>query len=94
MTEKKQDMSEAYQDWITQYQESLEKVCLVKDEARTTISGKSVKELYTPLDLPGFDHQKDLGMPGEYPYTRGIHSTMYHGRLWTMRQFSGFAFPP
>lgn len=56
----------------------------------TTISGKKIKELYTPLDLDGFDYQRDLGFPGEYPYTRGVHPTMYRGRLWTMRQFSGF----
>lgn len=56
----------------------------------TTISGKEIKELYTPADLHGFDYQKDLGFPGEYPFTRGIHSTMYRGRMWTIRQFSGF----
>lgn len=56
----------------------------------TTISGKEIKELYTPAELHGFDYQKDLGFPGEYPFTRGIHSTMYRGRMWTIRQFSGF----
>lgn len=56
----------------------------------TTVSGKKIKELYTPLDLDGFDYAQHLGFPGEYPYTRGIHPTMYRGRLWTMRQFSGF----
>lgn len=56
----------------------------------TTVSGRKIRELYTPDDLPGFDYEKELGFPGEYPFTRGIHPTMYHGRLWTMRQFSGF----
>jgi methylmalonyl-CoA mutase N-terminal domain/subunit len=56
----------------------------------TTVSGKEIKELYTPLDLDGFDYVHELGFPGEYPFTRGIHPTMYRGRLWTMRQFSGF----
>ena len=56
----------------------------------TTISGKKIKELYTPADLDGFDYSKELGFPGEYPFTRGIHPSMYRGRLWTMRQFSGF----
>jgi methylmalonyl-CoA mutase N-terminal domain/subunit len=56
----------------------------------TTISGKKIKELYTPLDITAFDFEKDLGFPGEYPFTRGVHPTMYRGRLWTMRQFSGF----
>lgn len=56
----------------------------------TTISGREINELYTPVDLDGFDYLKQSGFPGEYPYTRGIHPTMYRGRLWTMRQFSGF----
>ncbi len=56
----------------------------------TTVSGKEIKELYTPLDLDGFDYTHELGFPGEFPFTRGIHPTMYRGRLWTMRQFSGF----
>lgn len=56
----------------------------------TTVSGKEIRELYTPLDLDGFDYTHQLGFPGEYPFTRGIHPTMYRGRLWTMRQFSGF----
>jgi methylmalonyl-CoA mutase N-terminal domain/subunit len=56
----------------------------------TTVSGKDIKELYTPMDLENFDYTQELGFPGEYPFTRGIHPTMYRGRLWTMRQFSGF----
>jgi methylmalonyl-CoA mutase N-terminal domain/subunit len=56
----------------------------------TTVSGKEIRELYTPLDLDGFNYNHQLGFPGEYPFTRGIHPTMYRGRLWTMRQFSGF----
>jgi methylmalonyl-CoA mutase N-terminal domain/subunit len=56
----------------------------------TTISGYPIRRLYTPADLPGWDPDRDLGFPGEPPYTRGIHSTMHRGRLWTMRQFAGF----
>jgi methylmalonyl-CoA mutase N-terminal domain/subunit len=56
----------------------------------TTISGYPIRRLYTPADLPGWDPNRDLGLPGEPPYTRGIHSTMHRGRLWTMRQFAGF----
>jgi methylmalonyl-CoA mutase N-terminal domain/subunit len=48
------------------------------------------KPVYTPADLAGFDAERRLGRPGEYPFTRGIHPTMYRGRLWTMRQFAGF----
>ena len=46
--------------------------------------------LVTPADLGGFDYLGELGVPGEYPYTRGVHPTMYRGRLWTMRQYAGF----
>jgi methylmalonyl-CoA mutase N-terminal domain/subunit len=56
----------------------------------TTISGYPIRRLYTPADLCDWDADRDLGLPGEPPYTRGIHSTMYRGRLWTMRQFAGF----
>src|SRR5271169_2029867 len=56
----------------------------------TTISGYLIRRLYTPADLSGWDPDRDLGLPGEPPYTRRIHSTMNRGRLWTMRQFAGF----
>jgi methylmalonyl-CoA mutase N-terminal domain/subunit len=48
-------------------------------------------DCYSPGDLPAFDYEAELGLPGKYPFTRGIHPTMYKGRLWTMRQYSGFA---
>ncbi len=48
------------------------------------------KPLYGPEELAGFDPARQLGEPGRFPFTRGIHPTMYRGRLWTMRQFSGF----
>lgn len=53
--------------------------------------GLKHKNLYTPLDLDGFDYEKDLGFPSEYPYTRGVQPTMYRGRLWTMRMYAGFS---
>jgi methylmalonyl-CoA mutase N-terminal domain/subunit len=56
----------------------------------TTVSGFPIQRLYTPADLPGWDPDLELGYPGAPPYTRGIHSTMHRGRLWTMRQFAGF----
>ena len=56
----------------------------------TTISGHPIRRLYTPSDLPNWSPDRELGFPGEPPYTRGIHSTMHRGRLWTMRQFAGF----
>ena len=59
----------------------------------TTISGRPIECLYTPDDLPDFDYRRDLNNPGEFPYTRGIHSRGYLGKLWTMRQFAGFGTP-
>ncbi|MGB7170334.1 MAG: methylmalonyl-CoA mutase family protein, partial [Acidobacteriaceae bacterium] len=62
----------------------------------TTVSGTPVRRLYTEADLPeDWNSNRDafLGQPGQPPYTRGIHPTGYRGRLWTMRQFSGFASP-
>src|SRR5260370_6527795 len=56
----------------------------------TTISGHPIRRLYTKADLPNWDPERDLGFPGEPPYTRGIHSSMHRSRLWTMRQFAGF----
>jgi len=57
----------------------------------TTSSGLNIEPVYTPDDLPGYDYQAELGYPGEYPYTRGIQPSMYRSRLWTMRQYAGFA---
>src|SRR4051812_43063870 len=60
----------------------------------TTISGVPIRRLYTQADLPAdWNYDEYLGYPGEPPYTRGIHSTGYRGKLFTMRQFSGFASP-
>ncbi|HEY5493976.1 MAG TPA: methylmalonyl-CoA mutase family protein [Candidatus Anoxymicrobiaceae bacterium] len=58
-----------------------------------TVSGREVDRLAGPWDLGGFDYARDLGFPGEYPFTRGVHSTMYRGRPWTIRQFMGFGDP-
>jgi methylmalonyl-CoA mutase N-terminal domain/subunit len=60
-----------------------------RDELFETISGEPVKPLYTPVDLPE-DLDEAIGLPGEFPYTRGVYASMYRGRLWTMRQFAGF----
>jgi len=56
----------------------------------STISGEPIKRLYTPIDITDADPVNDIGFPGQYPYTRGIHPTGYRGRLWTMRMFAGF----
>jgi methylmalonyl-CoA mutase N-terminal domain/subunit len=64
-----------------------------KDLHPFTISGLPIKPLYGPGDLAHQDYSRDLGVPGEYPFTRGIHPTMYRGKMFTMRQFSGFGTP-
>ncbi len=64
--------------------------CPVQDIDFTTVSSEAVEPLYTPEDIADLDYDRDLGYPGEYPYTRGVYPTMYRGRYWTMRQFSGF----
>ncbi len=75
-------------DW-----EKKSKTCKERDQEFTTVSGLSIKTLYTHEDLKGFDYNRDLGYPGEFPFTRGVYTNMYRGRLWTMRQFSGFGTP-
>src|SRR2546429_9227087 len=59
----------------------------------STLSDLEIARVYAPDDLPALDPARDLGLPGEYPFTRGIHPTMYRRRLWTLRQFSGFGSP-
>src|SRR6185436_10439740 len=62
----------------------------VRDDAEfTTVSGRALEPVYSAPDIPA-DEAKRLSLPGEFPFTRGIHATMYRGRLWTMRQFAGF----
>jgi methylmalonyl-CoA mutase N-terminal domain/subunit len=61
-----------------------------RDADFETISGEPLEPLYTPDDVADVDHDRDLGYPGEYPFTRGVYHSMYRGRLWTMRQFAGF----
>jgi methylmalonyl-CoA mutase N-terminal domain/subunit len=59
----------------------------------TTVSSVPIDALYTPDSLADFDPEHDLGFPGQYPFARGVHPTMYRSRLWTMRQFAGFGTP-
>lgn len=62
-----------------------------RKEKFTTGSGQEVKRLYTPEDVKDIDYKDEIGYPGQYPFTRGVQPTMYRGRLWTMRQYAGFA---
>ncbi|MDP2959911.1 MAG: methylmalonyl-CoA mutase family protein, partial [candidate division Zixibacteria bacterium] len=66
--------------------EELYKSCKAPNKKFITVSGEEVEPLYTPLDIEKVDFSKDISFPGEYPYTRGIRTNMYRGRLWTMRQ--------
>jgi methylmalonyl-CoA mutase N-terminal domain/subunit len=83
------DIKRAYERWKRNRYARAQEPC-ASPGAFTTVSGRKIKELYTPADLPRFEYSRDLNFPGEYPFTRGIHPTMHRGRLWTMRQFSGF----
>ena len=67
-----------------------EKPGTAADPRFTTVSGRPIDAFYRPSDTREIDYARDLGDPGQYPYTRGIHETMYRGRAWTMRQFAGF----
>lgn len=72
---------------LAEYEAAYEKACTKVPERKNLAHNK----VYTPLDLEGFDYEKDLGFPGAYPYTRGVQPTMYRGRFWTMRMYAGFA---
>lgn len=87
-------MWEELKTYLQKWQEGPLKKTLEKAPERQpsffTSSGAEVKRLYTPLDIDGLDYMESLSFPGEYPFTRGVQSTMYRGRLWTMRQYAGF----
>ena len=74
----------AYGEWRAAYGLSPE-----RDAPFTTLSAEDVRPLYTELDLPA-DPESAIGLPGQYPFTRGVYPSMYRGQLWTMRQFAGF----
>ena len=83
------DVHQALHDWEqTTLKETLDRHPERYEEFITT-SGEPVKRLYTPLDVDG-EYLEKTGLPGEYPFTRGVHPTMHRGRLWTMRMFAGF----
>ena len=83
--------SKSKQEWQdTTLAKSLQKA--PERQERFEISSETgVETLYTPEDIAGRDYNEFIGYPGEYPFTRGIQPTMYRGRLWTMRQYAGFA---
>ncbi|MEE9236269.1 MAG: methylmalonyl-CoA mutase family protein [Thermoplasmata archaeon] len=85
----RQDVSRSHRRWEENtYRQSSH--AREDEEAFETLSGIPTRACYAPDDLSSWDYMKKSGFPGEYPYTRGIHPTMYRGRLWTMRQYAGF----
>jgi len=74
--------------WRESFQESIAKTG-ERLKRFSTVSDRPVRSLYTPLDLRDHDHARDIGFPGQYPFTRGVQPSMYRGRLWTMRMFAG-----
>src|SRR5512132_2795599 len=63
----------------------------LRKKAFKNLSGIEIQGAYAPAAISDFDYARDLGEPGEFPFTRAVYPTMYRGRLWTMRQFAGFA---
>ncbi|MFW9934933.1 MAG: methylmalonyl-CoA mutase [Candidatus Thorarchaeota archaeon] len=90
VTKEKEPASQMKRDWEkTTLKKTLEQSPERRDRFITT-SSRPIARLYTPTDIVDFDYEEHLGFPGQYPYTRGVYPTMYRGRLWTMRMFSGF----
>ena len=83
-------LRQSLEDWDKR---SLQKTLAGMPERKNkfvTTSSEPINRLYTPLDVEGLDYDRDLGLPGDYPYTRGVHPTLHRGKLWTMRMFAGF----
>ncbi|KAB2907641.1 MAG: methylmalonyl-CoA mutase family protein [Ignavibacteriales bacterium] len=86
-------MSDA--NYTKKLNEYKEKVAKAKDNGLkyTTVSGEPIEVLYGPHDTENIDYMQNIGFPGEFPYTRGVHPNGYRGKIWTMRQFAGFGSP-
>lgn len=84
------EIKSEYRKWSDKLEPKLAKRPEKKADFVNT-SGIPIKRVCTPLDMADSDYMKQLGLPGEYPFTRGVQPTMYRGRLWTMRQYAGFA---
>ena len=88
--EPKKGLLETFTKWSETEEQKLGKHPERKKEFSNT-SGIPINRLYTPLDQSGLDYLSEIGLPGQYPFTRGVQPTMYRGRYWTMRQYAGFA---
>jgi methylmalonyl-CoA mutase, N-terminal domain len=84
------DLSTQKQKWEQSIESSLKRFPERRQQFVTT-SGIDVERLYTPVEVTEIDHARDIGFPGQYPFTRGVQPTMYRGRFWTMRQYAGYA---
>lgn len=87
-------MSKKTKELLTKWEKEVLEPALKKSPERqkefTTISNHPIRRLYTEVDTENLDYENDLGLPGQFPYTRGVYESMYRGKLWTMRQFAGF----
>lgn len=85
-----EEIREGHDQWESDtYGPTVDRFGERKEEFTTDTGGQNVQPLYTPDDIADIDYGADAGFPGEEPYTRGVYSTMYRGRLWTMRQYAG-----
>lgn len=75
---------------VENWKGEINKKGLDKKVGCTTLSGIPVDLIYTPCDIENFDYKRELNLPGEYPFTRGVYPTMYRGRLWTLREYAGY----
>lgn len=82
-------MKESFNKWKSDYDKK-KAASKLRQKKFMSVSSYEPEPLYTPLDMEGFDYFEKLGIPGDYPFTRGVHNTLYRERLWTMRQFAGF----
>ncbi|MCS6836013.1 MAG: methylmalonyl-CoA mutase family protein [Anaerolineae bacterium] len=87
---KLEKLARSQADWKQNRLEPTLKRLPERKKTFTTLSGVPIERLYTPLDIAELDYERDLGNPGEYPFTRGIHASGYRGKPWTMRMFAGF----
>lgn len=86
-------MSDEFKDKVFKWDRKIQEQVSKRPERRVefdTVSELPIKRVYWPWDVEGFDMETDLGIPGSYPFTRGVQPTMYRGRFWTMRQYAGF----
>ncbi|MCS7095116.1 MAG: methylmalonyl-CoA mutase family protein [Thaumarchaeota archaeon] len=85
-------IKDLHRAWTKRYEESV-RAAPERKSSFVTTSGIEIKPLYTPLDISWLDYETDLGFPGEHPFTRGVYTSMYRSKLWTMRMFAGLGTP-